>query len=626
MAVRMFVMGTVAMVLAAGCCTRPQMGPRIGSDKKLIKWGMDTPDSTEYRTRLKEFESWPFDGYVISADAKIDGKKAWLHGQMSSTYTFTYANFEHMVTDFRAAPSTTITENFLRVATAADPLVFVDVAGKEVSRDLSVLHPDWFNDADFNTLVSNWVLLARIARECGMKGLFLDFEQWPHTNGKYPRPWDYTFLRKHNDGKIPTFAEHETKYRERGRQLAQALCKEFPDIVLFSYMTLYRSAYDGIGYGSYPDPELPPLANSGYGLLPAFFDGILEGIPADSKAVLVDGGPMYHANRNQRFADYRTHAFQDNFTLSKASPAAKNHLSLSFAVWIDGRGWRSAPDWGYHWYTAPPYWMNQFTPNELEHAFYYAMLNADKYAWVWSEEARCFADCGQKMRGPRTVNDDYRQALERIRNPHPLEFTRDPRGGDTDPLPPRAATQPGYADAETFAPINERYDVVMDLPTTWKFCADTDNMGIYPISFMAPNWDLNGYTVKDWTTLETGEYYENLGYRFNGHAYYRVDLAFPPLPEGKRVYIQFAGIASKGFGIPEATSILWVNEKYCAAEMNLPEGCTVRSFEVTKALKTAGQQNTIVLQICDYGGPGGIYKRGVRLVTPKDVMPKDPGP
>jgi hypothetical protein len=616
MAARTRWLGVAVLVLAVTCGAAPQLGPRIGREKKLIKWGMDTPDSEEYRTRLKEFESWPFDGYVINADARIDGKKAWLHGQMSSTYPFTYEHFRHMVTDFRAVRSKKITDNFLRVATAADPLVFVDAAGKEVGRDTGIMHPDWFNDAEFGTFVANWTLLARIARECGMKGLFLDFEQWSHTNGKYPRPWEYLFLREHNGGQIPSFAEHQAKYRERGRQLAQALCREFPDIVLFSYMTLQQTAYDNLPPGPYPDPTLPPLAYSPCGLLPAFLDGILEGIPADSKAVLVDGGPMYHANLNQRFADYRLHTFRDNFAVSEAPPAAKEHMRLAFAVWIDGRGWRGA-DWGWHWNTTPPYWNNQFTPQELEYAFYYALLNADKYAWVWSEEARCFADCGQKLRGPRTVNDDYRRALERVRTPHRLDFRRDPRGADTDPLPPKAATQPGHADAETFAPLATRYDVVQALPTTWKFCVDPENIGIYPISFMISNWNLNGYTVNDWPTIETGEYYENLGYRFNGHAYYRVDLTFPQLPEGRKAFIQFAGIASKGFGIPEATSMLWVNNTYCPAEMDLPEGCTVRSYEVTKALKAAGQTNTIVLQICDYGGPGGVYKRGVRLVTAK---------
>lgn len=601
------------IALCVRCPAAPATGPRIGSDKKLIKWGMDTPDSEEWRTRLAEFESWPFDGYVISADARIDGKKAWLHGEMSSIYPFTYDHFKHMVADFRAAESKKITDNFLRVATAADHLVFVDAGGEEESR-LNMEHPDWFSDAEFGTLVSNWTLMARVARECGMKGLFLDFEQWGHVNGKYPRPWDYTFLLKHNGGKLPSFAEHESKYRQRGKQLAEAVCTAFPDIVLFSYMTLYKLAYERVGRGSHPDPELAPLANSDYGLLPAFLDGLLDGIPSDSQTVLVDGGPMYHANLNEHFDDYRTHTYRENFSLSKASPDAKKHLRLSFAVWLDGRGWRGQ-GWGYHWYTTPPYWGNQFTPTELEHALYYALLNADKYAWVWSEEARCFADCGQKMRGPKNVDDDYRQALERVREPHPLDFHRNPRGADTDPLPPRASTQPGYSDEETFAPIDDRYDVILELPSKWMFCADTDNMGIYPTSFTSPDWEFNGASVSDWPTVETGEYYENLGYRFNGHAYYRLDLKFPEIADAKSAFIQFAGIASKGFDIPEATSMLWVNEKYCPAEMNMPAGCTVRSFDVTEALNPAGQTNTIVLQICDYGGPGGIYKRGVRLVT-----------
>jgi len=88
MTLRLLLVVAFLIVLRVGCSAAPITGPRIGPDRKLIKWGMDTPDSEEWRTRPAEFESWPFDGYVISADARIDGKKAWLHGQMSSTHKF----------------------------------------------------------------------------------------------------------------------------------------------------------------------------------------------------------------------------------------------------------------------------------------------------------------------------------------------------------------------------------------------------------------------------------------------------------------------------------------------------------------------------------------------------------
>jgi len=57
-----------------------------------------------------------------------------------------------MEADFRAAKSKRITDNFLRVATAVDHLVFVDPDGKEESRQ-EIDHPDWFKDADFDTVV-----------------------------------------------------------------------------------------------------------------------------------------------------------------------------------------------------------------------------------------------------------------------------------------------------------------------------------------------------------------------------------------------------------------------------------------------------------------------------------------
>ena len=583
------------------------MGPAIGPEKKLIKWGVDAPSCGEYRDRLKELERLPFDGWVVHATVRINGGTAIVQGQMSSTRRFTYGDLIHNVDSMKAAGSARLTDNFLEVRTAANDLVALDAENKEAGR-IRVEHPDWFSDSDFEIVTSNWALMARIARESGMKGFLLDFEQWGHENGKYPRPWDYRFLLRHNEGRIPSFEEHERMYRRRGRELADAVCKVFPDIVLFSYMALHNGACRRISGVSEPDPNLSALANTDLGLYPAFLDGLLEGIPDDSGTVLIDGGPLYSANLNERFLGYRDHGYAENYRYSKAPKSAKSRMRLAFAVWVDGRGWRTKSDWSWPWEQTPPYWGNQFTPSELEYAFYYALLNADKYAWVWNEQARFVSYCGWTMGGPANVPEDYMRALENCKKPHRTDFERTDRGGLTDPPAPKL---PPYDEEEVFGALKRKYEYVGDLPTAWQFLADSENVGTFGAEYGKVDWNYCGERWRDrnWGTIEIGDYWENRGIRFNGHGWYRTEFEVPKRLAGEKVFLHFGGITLH----PVVGAQVYVNGKLLWAQADVEKESAVLVLDITD-MAEPGKKNVVVVKIFNYGGPGGIT-RPVKLAT-----------
>ena len=586
-----------------------KMGPAIGADKKLIKWGVDAPSCEEYGERIKDLERLPFDGWVVHTTLGINGGAAIIQGQMSSTHRFTYEDLKHNVESMKAGGSSRLTDNFLEVRTAAGDLVAKDAENKETGR-IEVEHPDWFSDADFEIVTSNWALMARIARESGMKGFMLDFEQWSHKNGKYPRPWDYRFLVTHNRGEIPSFEEHERMYRRRGSELAAAVCKAFPDIVLFSYMTLHNGAYSRINATSNPDPELSALANTDHALYPAFLDGLLEGIPADSETVLIDGGSLYSANLNKRFLGYRNHAYADNSRYSKASPSAKSRMRLAFAVWVDSRGWRTKSDWSWPWEQKPPYWGNQFTPAELEHAFYYALLNADKYAWVWNEKARFVSDCGWTMKGPANVPKAYLRALANCKKPHRMDFDRTDRGGPTDPPAPKL---PPYDEEKVFGALKKMYDYVTDLPETWRFVADRENVGTFGAEYGKVDWNYCGETWRDWDTIEIGDYWENRGVKFNGHGWYRTDFEVPATLAGKKIFLHFGGITVH----PVVGAQIYVNGTLLWAQADVEKESAVLALDITDVAE-AGKKNVVVVKIFNYGGPGGIT-RPVKLATLREA-------
>ena len=67
----------LAPVLAKAAEPATAMGPAVGADKKLIKWGADTPVSSWLRDNAAAMEAmWPFDGVVIRGDIAIGGRRA----------------------------------------------------------------------------------------------------------------------------------------------------------------------------------------------------------------------------------------------------------------------------------------------------------------------------------------------------------------------------------------------------------------------------------------------------------------------------------------------------------------------------------------------------------------------
>ena len=592
-------------VWAVPAARAQEMGPAIGPDKKLIKWGIDAPNSAYVREHVKEMEKWAFDGFCINADIMVEAQRMWLHGQMFSTRKFAHDELKHIVDDFKATRFTRFTDNFMILSQSIDAFAFKDEQGKETHRR-ELYPPDWFLDDEFAIATANWALAARICKEAGLKGFMLDLEMWPTTNGKYPRAWNYAFCKAHNKGDIPSFEACHDKVRQRGRELMAAICKEYPDITIINYIGSQESAWRRVGIAGPVTPGVHPLSTSDYGLLAPFLDGVLEGIPESSRATIVDGGSLYHGNLNKRFKGYRSHIYARSAELTAVPDEFADHMRLGFAVWVDGRGWRTKADWSWPWERTPPYWGNQFTPDELEHAYYFALLNADKYVWIWAERATFFENCGFRRPQACTISDDYRRAFENCRRPHRMDFKRTDRGGSTDPPAPKL---PPYDEKKVFGALKEKYEYVADLPMTWRFLADAENVGSFGAEYGNVEWNYCGETWRDWGTIEIGDYWENRGVKFNGHGWYRTEFAIAKGLAGKKIFLHFGGITRH----PVVGAQIYVNGKVLWSQTDVEPKSDVLVMDITEAAKP-GEKNVVVVKIFNYGGPGGIY-RPVKLAV-----------
>jgi hypothetical protein len=141
--------------------------------------------------------------------------------------------------------------------------------------------------------------------------------------------------------------------RQRGREVMAAMITHRPEPVL---LTLY-------GY------TLPLREHRGeikpqdvrYTLLPAFYDGMLEAMPA--KGRLVDGYESAYAfKQRQKFLDGYRQVREEAVAVSAVPELYRRKVRAGFGVWLDCS---QKPDY--------------FTPEEFQRALNYALEISDRY-------------------------------------------------------------------------------------------------------------------------------------------------------------------------------------------------------------------------------------------------------
>jgi hypothetical protein len=331
-----------------GClvCTTPVLGVQ---PKKLIQYGWGVPDTQYVRDHWRQIEELPLDGVgiVVALD-----REAWRNGDTTTTNQlgwqimgarkFHTAEFREAIADLRAARWHTCTENFLAVALSAAQ---------------SAADVDWLNDERWRVIAQNFAVVTHIAAEGGAKGLLLDPEHYNHNL--------FSFLAQR--GNQP-FVVYEKAARRRGRQVMRAIAAALPDVRLLSL------------YGhTLPLSEVQsgvPLDRAAYGLLPAFYDGLLEAMPANAR--LIDGYEFsYSFKERGQFTRAYQRIHEAGITVSAVPRHYREKVSAGFGLWLD---YRRQP--------------NYFTAEELQRAVTAALEVSDGYVWIYSQGPRFFPPNG----------------------------------------------------------------------------------------------------------------------------------------------------------------------------------------------------------------------------------------
>jgi hypothetical protein len=309
-------------------------GPPITKSLIYAGWfGNTTPTPSFVKDNLTFLESQPFDGMVVY----LRDPAMTLNVSMA------------VMTSSPLAPSA--------VAAVLAPLV--GLPWKRLTQNLGFVlgntPPDFFDD--WTVTIGNWKVLAKAAKDAGLKGICFDNEQ-------YFAPWGNYSLSKYKATK--TLAEYQTQARVRGAEVMRAVTSVFPDIVLLTLHGPYisePSVPEYLGFRRLPGNEL----------LGPFFVGFVEGAGASAK--VIDGGELYTLRTPPEFK-----SSYDWREIDIASP----EVNCAFIPQALRASWKSAVSSAFGVYDKPVLGV-PMDPTILASTLANAIRQADQFVWFYAE-------------------------------------------------------------------------------------------------------------------------------------------------------------------------------------------------------------------------------------------------
>ena len=312
-------------------------------ETKLIAHGWDcqSANPTDVLASADEFDKTALDG--ISLSVRFTNEE---HGVVCSYKTmmtdpaWKWGDVEHLVPTLRKIVAhRSLRESLLSSFRCPKPRL------------------DWRDDAAWANFANNMRILARLARDGGVKGIMIDPEDYPRTR---------QFYLQDGDG---SYDETVKLARQRGREVFSAVFEEKPDAVVMAFWLL---STDKHVYNS-SNPAKAMRENGC--LFPAFMDGILDVLPPE--ALLVDGNESTYraeAEYGDHFADA---ARQRRNALDLVSPENRDKYRVQHRVgagfFLDG-----------YWYPPENKWyMPPFNGTRADRLGLNLAAAADAADYVW---------------------------------------------------------------------------------------------------------------------------------------------------------------------------------------------------------------------------------------------------
>ena len=556
----------LAILCLTGCVAAADSQVNTSSDKKLIlspASGEKPPLVGPDPCFLRWLDQSPFDGTTLYPSARYDGNPFTLN-PFDATVRWKLDALLPTADMYRkniaAAGLKRPLENFL--------YVYCTTGNREIAA------PDWF-DAEFETVINNWKVLAALVKACGLPGLFVDDELYYSVYHE----WDYE-KSKHVETK--TAEQYYDQAFRRGAQVMDAINEVYPDIRI-----LFLHGSDNLHPGTDP---------ARHGALKfAFMDGMLSKCTGDAE--IIEGWEVaygYRAEPSYRAA--RQFIKEDLLQISRVPAKSRRHRKMAYALWADYGG--DVMKWD-----ARDVLNNYYTPEEMAWAAHCALKHSDRYVWVWNYSLFWFANPNDEAQRHGNASEAYLDAMRQARG----DLTGPPPPRDRDNVRhripvPTAHKQPGYDDHATFGRLWGDYRLLSHLNDVWKFRIDPKNLG------MGEKWYRPGLDLSQWGYLRSGMYWheQNLGF-YDGYGWYRQSFTVPEVPAGRKVLLAFGAVRHR--------ADVYVNGRL-AGRCNAPAETEPFLVDVTPHLRSDGP-NELAIRLLDLGGRGSGLWKNVLLIADK---------
>jgi len=238
----------------------------------------------------------------------------------------------------------------------------------------------WTDDAVWRRVSLTMRRLARLAREGGLKGLWVDDEEYHRQSQYYWRPGD------------PPYESLCEIARGRGREVFSAIFSEYPGATIFFFRFFTRV------HAYFNCDDIASARRARGDVWPSFLNGLLDVLPPTAR--LVDGCEYAYRFDSQKNEYYIGYALQKSrfANLADAANRAKYlaQVSSAPAMYMD----KYVNPETSRWY-APP--LNGSRANRFAADISQAVHAADEYVWLWGER-HCWADWRGKMPQRKSIS------------------------------------------------------------------------------------------------------------------------------------------------------------------------------------------------------------------------------
>jgi len=340
---------------AAAVRSRPDLSP---TRKKLIAngWEFNSLTPRDLQRLEDALRDGPFDGAIIGYHVEGgDGDEPCTISTVASGREWKKEWFAEEVKALQAFHPSTFTNNFLRAF----------ITPFQGPNRLAVTRLPWAEDDRWAALANNLGVLAWVAKQGGLKGLYLDPEEYAHLG-----QWVY----QHPDGDYEATA---ALARRRGAEIMHAIAREYPDITLIlAWLFGYRPETAA--------GETTSESVRGRGdLWTAFVNGILDALPP--QATLVDTTKTAYLFQGRDFVDHANRVRNQYVAFAAPENRAKYRaqVQVGFGLYID----MDCNALDQRWHFDP---LNGSRAHRLRQTVADALAATDEYVWLYGEQG-CWA-------------------------------------------------------------------------------------------------------------------------------------------------------------------------------------------------------------------------------------------